>query len=110
MSSPALPPLLLIGCGKMGGALLSGWLSGGLDPRAVVVVDPSPPADTAEILKRAGIAALPAPPAGVIARVVVVAVKPQIIDNGVPTAGLIAHTLVARFVDHLPCARAAQVR
>ncbi len=29
-------------------------------------------------------------------------VEPQIIDKGVPTAGLIAHTLVARFVDHLP--------
>ncbi|MES2888534.1 MAG: IS66 family transposase [Pseudomonadota bacterium] len=27
---------------------------------------------------------------------------PQIIDKGVPTAGLIAHTLVAHFVDHLP--------
>lgn len=29
-------------------------------------------------------------------------VEPQIIDKGLPTAGLIAHTLVARFVDHLP--------
>lgn len=28
--------------------------------------------------------------------------EPQIIDKGVPTAGLIAHTLVAHFVDHLP--------
>ena len=28
--------------------------------------------------------------------------QPQIIDKGVPTAGLIAHTLVAHFVDHLP--------
>ena len=29
-------------------------------------------------------------------------VEPQIIDAGVPTAGLVAHTLVSRFVDHLP--------
>jgi len=29
-------------------------------------------------------------------------VEPQIIDKGVPTAGLIAHTMVAHFVDHLP--------
>ena len=28
--------------------------------------------------------------------------EPQIIDKGVPTAGLIAHTLVAHFVDHQP--------
>lgn len=26
----------------------------------------------------------------------------QIIDGGVPAAGLLAHTLIARFVDHLP--------
>ncbi|CVI63454.1 pyrroline-5-carboxylate reductase (plasmid) [Agrobacterium leguminum] len=31
-----LPPILLVGCGKMGGALLSGWVDRGLD-RAVVV-------------------------------------------------------------------------
>ena len=29
-------------------------------------------------------------------------VEPQIIDKGMPSAGLIAHTLVARFVDHVP--------
>ena len=29
-------------------------------------------------------------------------VQPQIIDSGVPAAGLVAHTLVSRFVDHLP--------
>jgi len=29
-------------------------------------------------------------------------VEPQIIDGGMPAAGLVAHTLVSRFVDHLP--------
>lgn len=29
-------------------------------------------------------------------------VEPQIIDSGIPTSGLLAHTLVSRFVDHLP--------
>lgn len=29
-------------------------------------------------------------------------VEPQVIDKGMPNAGLIAHTLVARFLDHLP--------
>jgi transposase len=29
-------------------------------------------------------------------------VDPQIIDKGLPTAGLVAHTLVSRFVDHIP--------
>ena len=36
-------------------------------------------------------------------------VDPQIIDKGVPTAGLLAHTLVARFVDHLPYYRQEQI-
>ncbi len=34
---------------------------------------------------------------------------PQIIDKGQPSAGLIAHTLVSRFVDHLPYYRLAQI-
>lgn len=28
--------------------------------------------------------------------------EPQIIDGGLPAAGLVAHTLISRFVDHLP--------
>ena len=36
-------------------------------------------------------------------------VAPQIIDKGMPTAGLLAHTLVSRFVDHLPYYRQAQI-
>jgi len=29
-------------------------------------------------------------------------VQPQIIDGGMPASGLVAHTLISRFVDHLP--------
>lgn len=36
-------------------------------------------------------------------------VEPQIIDKGMPTAGLVAHTLVAHFVDHLPYYRLEQI-
>ena len=32
--------LLLVGCGKMGGALLGGWLDRGVAARAVTVIDP----------------------------------------------------------------------
>lgn len=42
MNETALPPLLLVGCGKMGGAMLAGWLEQGL--RAAVVVEPFPAA------------------------------------------------------------------
>lgn len=36
-------------------------------------------------------------------------VAPQIIDKGMPNSGLLAHTLVSRFVDHLPYYRQAQI-
>lgn len=32
-------------------------------------------------------------------------VPPQIIDKGIPTAGLLAHVLVAKYIDHLPLYR-----
>ena len=36
-------------------------------------------------------------------------VQPQIIDGGMPAAGLVAHTLVSRFADHLPYYRQEQI-
>ena len=72
-------PLLLVGAGKMGGALLEGWLAHGLDPKQIFVRDPAPPlAVAARIAKRRIGAApiLPDPPS-----VVVLAVKPQLVDE-----------------------------
>ncbi|WP_313351137.1 pyrroline-5-carboxylate reductase dimerization domain-containing protein, partial [Paracoccus sp. (in: a-proteobacteria)] len=62
--------LVLIGCGRMGGALLQGWLKQGLAADAVHVIDPNPKADLSDL----GISIngeLPAEPA-----VLVIAVKP----------------------------------
>ena len=36
-------------------------------------------------------------------------VDPQVIDKGMPTAGLVAHTAVSRFVDHIPYYRQEQI-
>ncbi len=36
-------------------------------------------------------------------------VEPQIIDKGMPAPGLLAHTLVSRFVDHMPYYRQEQI-
>lgn len=77
-------PLVLVGAGKMGSALLAGWLARGLAPDAVAVVDPSPPPDAAEMLRAAGVSASATVPAGVAARAIVVAVKPQIIGAVLP--------------------------
>ena len=39
---PVFTSLVLVGCGKMGGALLSGWLDRGLDASRIHVVEPDP--------------------------------------------------------------------
>jgi pyrroline-5-carboxylate reductase len=50
-------PLLLVGAGKMGGALLEGWLRQGLDPSAVFIQDPAPPPGTAVVRAMPNVAA-----------------------------------------------------
>src|SRR5664279_1538238 len=76
--------LALVGAGKMGGALLKGWLDRGLDKRAVIVIDPAPPPDSVAFLTGAGLAAQASVPAGAMAKVIIVAVKPQIIADVLP--------------------------
>ncbi len=69
-----IPPILLVGCGKMGGAMLAGWRERGLAPS--VVVDPAPSA----ALDRAGLTVVSRPedvPAGFVPSAIVFAVKPQ---------------------------------
>src|SRR5258708_40066444 len=34
--------IALAGAGKMGGAMLTGWLARGLDPKRIVVIEPQP--------------------------------------------------------------------
>jgi pyrroline-5-carboxylate reductase len=77
-------PLVLVGAGKMGSALLKGWLARGLNRKAVVVIDPPPPPHTAAIRAGARITASATPPAGVTGRVIVLAVKPQVIADVMP--------------------------
>ncbi len=43
------------------------------------------------------------------ARLVQKPVDPQIVDKGLPTAGLVAHTMIGHFVDHLPYYRLEQI-
>ena len=43
------------------------------------------------------------------ARLVQEPVDPQIVDKGLPTAGLVAHTMIGHFVDHLPYYRLEQI-
>ena len=71
--------LVMLGCGKMGSALLAGWLRGGLPPGAVHVIDPAP----SDWVRAQGVhvnSALPGRPA-----VALVAVKPQMMGAALPT-------------------------
>jgi len=73
--------VLLLGCGRMGGALLAGWIEGGLDPARVQVIEPAP-SDWLTALAGRGLVLNPDPPAP--AEVAVLAVKPQMMGAAAP--------------------------
>lgn len=73
--------LVLLGCGKMGSALLDGWLNEGLAPECFTILDPNP-SDWLQGLARDGLhlnSDLPADPAAAI-----FAVKPQMMEAALP--------------------------
>jgi pyrroline-5-carboxylate reductase len=76
--------LLLVGAGKMGGAMLEGWLGLGLDPGLVAALDPHPPLETAELISRNGIALNPEVGSLGSQAVVLLAVKPQMMADALP--------------------------
>jgi pyrroline-5-carboxylate reductase len=68
--------ILLAGAGKMGGAMLTGWLARGLDPGRVVVIEPQP-SEEIRALAAKGVRLNPsAKDIGAVATLVV-ALKPQ---------------------------------
>jgi pyrroline-5-carboxylate reductase len=77
--------LALVGAGKMGAALLEGWLQLGLDPSNVVVVDPQPAPEIVALSQRGLVLN---PPKGAVGNIaaVVLAVKPQVADAVLPAA------------------------
>lgn len=72
--------VILAGAGKMGGALLTGWLAQGLDPTRVAVIEPHP-SDDIRALAGKGVRLNPAPNAIGAVAALVVAVKPQMFQE-----------------------------
>jgi pyrroline-5-carboxylate reductase len=75
--------LLLVGCGKMGGAMLEGWLRLGLDPARIAVIEPMPSPEIAELAGR-GLSLNPTANTVREPAAVVIAVKPQNAAEAVP--------------------------
>ena len=103
-------PLVLVGCGKMGSALLRGWLAHGLPAADVFVVEPD--AGVRDQLRaRHGVVAVAeakALPADLRPRALVVAIKPQsmaavlpayrgLAPSGAVILSIAAGTAIARF-------------
>ena len=75
--------IVLVGLGKMGSALLEGWVDLGLDPRRVVVFEPQPSARIIHLVTR-GVRLNPDHAHVGPAAVVVLAIKPQVAADVVP--------------------------
>ena len=73
---PAWPAtVLIIGCGNMGGAMLAGWLRAGVAPDRFTVVDPALEAAPE------GVELLRSLPEGRVFDLMLLGVKPQMLDN-----------------------------
>jgi pyrroline-5-carboxylate reductase len=68
--------IALAGAGKMGGAMLTGWLAGGLDAKNAVVIEPTPSSEIAALAAK-GIRLNPSAKNTGAVDTLVVAVKPQ---------------------------------
>jgi pyrroline-5-carboxylate reductase len=75
--------ILLAGAGKMGSAMLEGWLALGLSPENVAVIEPQPSRDILALSER-GLRLNPARDAAGDVAAVVIAVKPQVADEALP--------------------------
>jgi pyrroline-5-carboxylate reductase len=110
--------LVLVGAGKMGGALLQGWLDLGLEPQRIRLIEPQPSPKILALCAERGVAlaqslaATEAPP-----EVLVLAVKPQMLESAAPAlaalvdeATLVISILAGKtmkdVLDRLPRARA----
>ncbi len=77
-----IPPILLVGCGRMGSAMLAGWRERGLAPS--VAVDPASAAAALSGPDLTVVASADAIPSGFAPAAVILAVKPQAAADTLP--------------------------
>jgi pyrroline-5-carboxylate reductase len=107
--------LVLVGAGKMGGAMAQGWLDAGLPAAGLTILEPSPSPEIASLAAHRGVALNP--PIAAAPDMLVLAVKPQSLEQVAPQIARLAgeHTLllsivagktIANLLARLPEARA----
>ncbi len=77
--------LVLVGAGKMGGAMLEGWLKSGANPAKIVAFDPAPPAEVKAMLEMNSVRLNSKISDITDAEVIIVAVKPQMMEEVLPS-------------------------
>ena len=108
--------LVLVGAGKMGGAMAQGWLEAGLPASTLTILEPNPSSEIASLAAERGVALNPSA-SGAPPEMLVLAVKPQSLDKVAPEisqlAGertlllsIIAGKTIANLATRLPQARA----
>lgn len=97
---------MLVGAGKMGVALARGWLDAGLPPNHLLLVDPAPNSTALALAEDYGLT-LNTDASGLLPNVLVLAVKPQIIDAVLASLQPIVgpHTLAISIVAGIDIAR-----
>lgn len=98
--------LTLIGAGKMGGAMLQGWLKLGLEAGRTQVIDPHPSAEMTAFCATQGCALNPAEP--VQTDVIVLAIKPQMFDAAgdtlnslIPPSGVVVSVMAGKTIANM---------
>jgi pyrroline-5-carboxylate reductase len=77
-------PIVLVGAGNMGGAMLAGWLKSGVPGGNVLVLDPGPAPAMAALIAEHGARHVTSAPDGVTASILFLAVKPQVMATVLP--------------------------
>ncbi|WP_045836909.1 pyrroline-5-carboxylate reductase [Hyphomicrobium sp. 99] len=108
-------PVVLAGAGKMGASLLEGWIERGLDPASIIIQEPNLSGAALDLANRHGIKAVAGnlSPLDRAPAVIVVAVKPQVMDDVFPALAKVsgpetvvisiaAGKTLASFERHLP--------
>jgi pyrroline-5-carboxylate reductase len=76
--------ITLVGAGKMGSAMLSGWIAMGLNAQTITILEPAPHPDLEATCKTEGVALNPPLSALTPAEVLILAIKPQMLESVAP--------------------------